>query len=51
MSMVENLRELKERGMEEFLRIQREKYKCPECGDIVSVHDGKCYACGHVKRK
>jgi hypothetical protein len=51
MSMVENLRELKERGIEEFLRIQREKYKCPECGDVVSVHDGKCYACGHVKRK
>jgi len=49
MSMVENLRELKERGMEEFLRIQREKCKCPNCGDVVSVHDGKCYACGYKK--
>ena len=51
MSMVKNLRELKERGMEEFLRIQREKYKCPDCGDVVSVHDGKCYVCGHVERE
>jgi hypothetical protein len=47
MSMVENLRELKEKGVEEFLRIQREKYRCPECGDVVSVHDGKCYVCGY----
>ena len=51
MSMVENLRELKEKGAEEFLRVQREKYRCPECGDVVSVHDGKCYACGYVRRE
>ena len=47
MSMVENLKELKEKGIEEFLKVQREKYKCPECEDVVSVHDGKCYACGY----
>jgi ribosomal protein S27AE len=47
MSMVENLRALKEMGMEEFLRIQRKKYQCPSCGDVLSVHDGKCYACGY----
>jgi ribosomal protein S27AE len=45
--MVENLKELKEKGMEEFLRGQREKYECPNCGDVFSVHDGKCYACGY----
>jgi len=45
MSMVENLREIKERGMEKFLESQEEKYWCPECGDVVSVHDGKCYTC------
>ena len=47
MSMIENLKEIKEKGTEEFLRIQREKYKCPECGDVISVHDGKCYSCGY----
>jgi len=51
MSMVENLTEMKEKGIEEFLRIQREKYKCPRCGNVVSVHDGKCYACGYKKTK
>ena len=45
MSMVENLREIKEKGMKKFLENQEEKYTCPECGDVVSVHDGKCYTC------
>ena len=45
MSMVENLREIKEMGMQGFIESQEEKYRCPECGDVVSVHDGKCYRC------
>jgi len=49
MSMVENLIELKEKGMEKFLEAQEQKYKCPQCGDVISVHDRKCYACGHVE--
>jgi predicted RNA-binding Zn-ribbon protein involved in translation (DUF1610 family) len=48
MSMVENLKELKAGGIENFLKSQEAKYKCPECGDVVSVHDRKCYSCGHV---
>ena len=49
MSMVENQKTLKEKGMDEFLRLQAERYTCPDCGDVVSVHDGKCYGCGYVK--
>jgi len=45
MSMVENLREIREKGMEKFLEKQEETYRCPECGDFVSVHNGKCYRC------
>ncbi|MGD8564878.1 MAG: DUF3795 domain-containing protein [Candidatus Bathyarchaeota archaeon] len=45
MSMVENLKELKEKGMKRFLKNQKRKYECPECGDVVSVHDKKCYSC------
>ena len=48
MSMVENLKGLKERGMDEFLRNQQRKYECPACGDVISVHDKKCYSCGNV---
>jgi len=46
MSMIENQKQIKEKGMSEFLKTQAEKYRCPKCGDVVSVHDGKCYACG-----
>lgn len=45
MSMVENQKTLKTKGMEEFLKSQTEKYRCPTCGDVVSVHGNKCYSC------
>ena len=51
MSMVENLKEMKEKGMKHFLENQKERYKCPKCGDTISVHDGKCYACGYQADK
>ncbi len=51
MSMVENQKMIREKGMEQFLQSQAEKYRCPNCGDIVSVHDGKCYKCGYQAEK
>jgi hypothetical protein len=51
MSMVENQKIIKDKGMDEFLNSQEEKYRCPKCGDVVSVHDGKCYACGFQGEK
>lgn len=47
MSMIENQKMIRDSGMGEFLRSQYEKYRCPSCGDVVSVHDGKCYKCGY----
>lgn len=49
MSMVQNLNEIQDNGMEYFLKTQREKYRCTNCGDIISVHDGKCYSCNYKK--
>lgn len=51
LSMIENQKMIKEKGMDEFLKSQTEKYRCPSCGDVVSVHDGKCYACGYQAGK
>jgi hypothetical protein len=51
MSMVENQKTIREKGMDEFLKGQAEKYRCPKCGDVVSVHDNKCYACGYQGEK
>jgi len=40
MSIVENLKMLKEKGMYEFLRDQAEKYFGPNCGTgVLCVHD------------
>jgi hypothetical protein len=51
MSMVENQKFIKENGMDAFIKSQTERYLCPNCGDVVSVHDGKCYACGFQGEK
>jgi hypothetical protein len=51
MSMVENQETIREKGMAEFLKSQIERYRCPTCGDVVSVHNGKCYKCGYQAAK
>ena len=51
MSVVENLKELKEKGIGQFLENQERKYKCSKCGDVISVHDRKCYTCGNIEIK
>jgi len=45
MSMIENLNAIKENGMEEFLRDQEETWKCPNCGELISCHNGLCFRC------
>jgi len=45
MRMLENLKEIGENSMEKFLEKQEKTYRCPKCGDVVSVHDGKCFRC------
>ena len=49
MSMVENLQEIKEKGIKQFRENQARKYNCPQCGGIISVHRRKCYTCGYVE--
>jgi len=45
MSMIENLKNIEARGIENFLEMQEKKYKCPECDGTICVHTGKCYNC------
>jgi hypothetical protein len=47
--MIENLKELKDKGMKKFLEIQESRYKCSNCGDVISVHNRKCYVCGLIE--
>jgi hypothetical protein len=48
MSTIDNLKFIKEKGMEKFLESEEKKYRCDECGGVICVHTGKCYECGSV---
>ncbi|MFH1031934.1 MAG: DUF3795 domain-containing protein [Chloroflexota bacterium] len=49
MSMIENLKNIERNGLTVFLREQREKYRCPNCGGVISVHNRKCYDCQTIE--
>jgi rubrerythrin len=46
-SFVENLRFIRSRGMPAFLRREIERYTCPACGRLLTVHSDKCPHCGN----
>ncbi|NLV50144.1 MAG: DUF3788 family protein [Clostridiales bacterium] len=45
MSMIENLNCINEFGMEEFLKQERDKWRCTECGATICCHNGLCLTC------
>ena len=45
-SPAQNLRAIRESGMEQFLAAERAQWTCGECGHIVCVHTGVCSGCG-----
>lgn len=53
MSMIENLNFIKEQGMKGFLEKETEKWKCPECKNLISCHNGVCFQChpGDLKNR
>ena len=44
-SLMKNSKMVKEQGMAAFLVQQKEKYICPQCGGIISIHDAECSEC------
>ena len=49
-SLLENSNDVKEHGMKALLEKHRRKYKCPDCGGIISRHDAECSECQHKIR-
>jgi predicted RNA-binding Zn-ribbon protein involved in translation (DUF1610 family) len=45
MSLIENLTKIREAGVETWLGQQRKRFTCPNCGDVICIHDGTCYVC------
>ena len=51
MSLIENLEYIRDNGMAAFLEKEEKKWKCPECGGVISCHAGFCHHCALEKRK
>ncbi|MBI4334624.1 MAG: DUF3795 domain-containing protein [Chloroflexi bacterium] len=49
MSMIENLERIMEDGIKEFLHSEEEKWRCPQCGQVICCHNGICFGCGLSK--
>ena len=47
MSMIENLNEINESGIRTFIRSEKEKWLCPDCGELICVHKPACLSCGY----
>jgi Protein of unknown function (DUF3795) len=50
MSMIDNLENISDFGIRNFIRKEREKWTCPECGRIICVHSPECVFCKYKWR-
>lgn len=50
MSMIDNLENIRELGIRHFLKNEKERWTCPECGELLCVHKPQCLSCGHQWR-
>jgi predicted RNA-binding Zn-ribbon protein involved in translation (DUF1610 family) len=50
MSMMGNLEDIKRFGIRRFIRNEKERWACPECGEIICVHKPQCISCGYQWR-
>lgn len=44
-SLMENSLMVKEHGLAAFMERQKERFTCPRCGGIISIHDAECSEC------
>ena len=45
MSMIDNLRDIRTSGIRHFVRSEKIKWTCPECGALLCVHEPQCLHC------
>lgn len=48
MSMIENLKSINKSGIGEFVKKEKDRWACRQCGEIVCVHKPECCFCGHI---
>ncbi len=47
-SVKENLEYIRENGLSKFVAKQYSEHKCSKCGEMISVHNRKCFKCDTV---
>jgi hypothetical protein len=45
MSMIDNLKHIRDFGVESFLASQNQAWKCKICGQLTCCHNGLCFGC------
>ncbi len=50
MSIKQNLERIRTIGIRKFIREQYKNHRCPDCGGLISVHNGKCFHCDTITR-
>jgi hypothetical protein len=45
--VIDNLNTIKEYGIRHFVRAEKEKRTCPNCGSLICVHKPNCLCCGY----
>ena len=50
MSMIDNLEYIKQFGIRSFVRQEKEKWACVDCGGVICVHKESCIFCGYEWR-
>jgi hypothetical protein len=48
MSLIENLDLIRTAGLQALIERQQVRYGCAVCGQLRSVHNGRCYICETV---
>lgn len=48
-SFIDNLEFIKKNGLKKFIAREQKLYACPQCGELICVHNNKCYHCDKVK--
>ena len=50
MSMIDNLKNIKQAGIRNFIKQEMRRWTCSKCGEITCVHEESCVICGHKWR-
>ncbi|OGS21441.1 MAG: hypothetical protein A3J83_08500 [Elusimicrobia bacterium RIFOXYA2_FULL_40_6] len=50
MSMIENLQNIKELGIRKFVKDEKARWACTDCGGTINVHRSVCSDCGKINR-